>query len=84
MLLSDSYYIFMEQMPFLPARFPEEVAARAHLIFTEFYFTDVFNGVTAISKRLPSQRGQQASHHSSTMFTRIQQFPQCTLTYTPL
>lgn len=35
-LLSDSYCIFMEQMPFLPAGFPTDLAAQAHLIFTGF------------------------------------------------
>lgn len=33
MLLSDSHYIFMEQMPVLPAGFPKDLAAWAHLIF---------------------------------------------------
>jgi len=64
MLLSDSHYIFMEQMPFLPAGFPKELSARAHLIF-RVLLTAVFNGVAATGKRFPTQRRRQAAHHPS-------------------
>lgn len=61
----------MEQIPFLPAGFPKELATRAHLIFTEFYFTAVFNGVAAVGRCLPTQRRRQASRHPSGTFAGL-------------